>query len=593
LEGDLPKTGELHNTIDQLNDALVADLHYQLRYSLKAGFETYFRYAEESMLGDKDLSQQLRAELLSQLADERRYAIKQADSQRVDEIDQFMQQKVIPDGAVRWVKWFVHLQNRADKALEITGKLRKGAAHLLEHADELTRADLDCIEGYCQCLQGDIPAANKLLNEALVTRIEHLQDLQSEPIRFNAILARACNNLGYLGRVEGKFIRAEHYYAKAIPLWRFLRMPAQQATTINNHAYVLALLGQFNAARRQALDAYQLREDIGQAELIILSLCTRAEIEIYAGNYREAQVPAEEALRLAQKHDRRRGEGMARLAMAILSRFRSEPENALSVERRYEYLDRALQHSKRATDIFSKESPETERKIKALLEQGLTQREIYRLSLLKGTGDEELFSLSVAKVQSALDEAKVTQNWLLYADAFLSLCWVYYYHPKKRELLPGLLQEIDQIFDLHFPGYKITPDSSPVKNMDTVISAFSQLARMHVLRGILALDAFEKSGKEIPSPALTAAGQEFGIVFEYDALIARDFRDTIRAINLIYTRLKKYNQCEMLEIYKSLQSAPGNFLPSAKPFTDLLLWQLLEEHFGTFEVIQGLIKQPE
>jgi uridine kinase len=591
LEGDFSKANKLREAIDQRNDALVEDLHYQLRYSLETGFETYFCYAEESMLGDESLSQQLRAELLSLLADERRYAEKQGDQERIQEIDRFMQQKVIPDGAIRWVKWFVHLRSRSDKALEIISKLRTSAVRLLEHADELTKMDLDSYEGYSHALKGDdLPAADKLLNEKLIARIEKLPGLRNEPVHFNAVLARACNNLGYLARVEAKLIRAEHYYARAIPLWRFLKMPAQQAISVNNHAFALSLLGQHNTARRQAIDALQMRQELGLAGDIVLSLNTIAEIEIYAGNYREAQVHASEALSLAEKNTLPRPEGLACLTMATLSRFRSEPEHSPFAAKRHERLGRALEYSNRAYRIFSTKAPELERKIRALLEIGLAHRELYRLSLADGQDNVTLFIKAEKACQEALENAKSNKLWLLYLDAALSRCWLYYYHPQKRIDLPQILQSVSHEFDNYFPGYRISAAGYPSKGSDTVISVFTQLARMHTLAGILALENFESAGKQIPSQKLQEAAQQFSVAFEYDSLIARDFRDTIRASNLIYGRLKKYNPRELLEIYEGIRSALGDVLPQEKKHTELLFWQLLEEHFGTYEVIQKLAK---
>ncbi|MBU1662351.1 MAG: ATP-binding protein [Chloroflexi bacterium] len=570
-----------------LQDALVEDLHYQLLRDPTKGFQTYFRYAEEAVVAnDESLDMQLRGELLSVLIDDRQHADDQGDTIRFQEINHLLLAVVEPDAAIRWVKRMVS-RERYDDALRIVERLRDDAAHLIKAGGDLIKKDLDSWKGLVHVYEGKFEAASTILSDYFLKHLEVMEVPEIELLRWSAIVARAYNNYGYLARVRGQFILASNAYKKALPYWRYLGMEVEQANTLNNLAFVLGLQGDFDIARRQGRDALQMRKRLGPRGPVVLSLATLAEIEIYAGNYREARGYAEQALDLARLLGFRRGEGLARLSLAALSRFRAEPEQVESSTERKGLLNQSLEHSRKAYRIFTNEIPEPEREIRALYEEGVTLRQFCRRLLLEGLDIDEALSGAETRLQQAAGKARERGLWLPYLDASLGRAWLYYYARKNKQLL-DLLQSLEKEIEQELSEYKITKQRLPKREAKTVLGIFGQLARAHVLRGIQALDAYEASSKCLPSNDLEEAARQFTLTFEYDALIARDFWETTRAMNLIHGRLRAFNPREMLNIYEAVTRTPGEVLPEDILVEDLLFWDVLNEHFGPYEVWRRL-----
>jgi len=571
----------------RLQDALVEDLYYQLRYDLAAGFQAYFSYAEEAVwTNNESLDIQLRAELLNLLSDERRYAERQKDTIRILQIDRLMQEVVKPDAAVRWVKRLVS-RGRFDDAVRIAERLHADAASLIEAGGDLVKAELNSWEGLVYTYKGNVEIASRKINDDALKRLTEMEVPEENLLRWSAALAQAYNYSGYLARVQTQFIRASEAYHAALPHWRYLGMEVEQANTLNNLAYALSLRGEFDIARRQGMDALHLRERLGRQGPVVLSLTTLAEIEIYAGNYREAQGYAERALNLARLMSFRRGEGLALLALAALSRFQAEPEQVKTVTERRKLLDKSLECAREAGRVFTDEVPELEREIKAHYEEGLTLRELCRPPALEGVDRETVFSAAEERLVQAAGKAREHALWLLYLDASLGRAWLYYYM-NKREQIEELFKLLNQVVQEHFANYQISSRQFPERDATTVLGIFGQLARAHVLRGILSLDAYEVSSKQLPSKDMDEAAQQFTLAFEYDALMTREFRDTQRAANVIYGRLKKFNPRELSSIYDAVTRVPGQMLPADKQVKDLLFWAVLQEHLGPYEIHRRL-----
>ena len=571
-EAALPRVEEVIAARSRLQDALVEDLHYRLRRNAPQGFQTYFRYAEEAVAAyDESLDMQLQAELLGFLAE-------RDPSGQAEVVDGLRRAEVLADAAVRWIKRLVG-RGEYQRAQDVAQKLREKAAELLAPSGALAEAELDTWEGLVLAYLGRQEKAEPLLDKAITRLLRVPQELRSE--RWSGILARAYNNLGYCARIQEQITRSGTAYCQALPYWRHLAMKTEQANTLNNLAFVLSLQGKFPQARRQGRDALGLRERMGALGPMVLSLTTLAQIEIYAERYREARDHAQKALTLAQAANFRRGEGLARLALAALQRFWGEPEPMLTTQERQDLLKKSLEHSREALRIFTKEVQEPERAAKARYEQALTLREQCRL-LEPGDPDRVALAQQADELfEEVAKWAQESKRWNTYLDTRLGQAWMHYYLAS-----PDLQQRLDRIGqEIHtqLPDYLIQPTRWPGVVPTTALRIFSQLARYHILKGVLALDQGNHR----------AAGQQFALAFEYDRFIGEDFRDLNRGIDVVYDRLRKFNERELVEVFDGAEEALGTLLPQQVPGRierkeDLFFWQILENHFGAYHTFHQL-----
>ena len=585
-EGTLPDPTRVIKARVRLQDALVEDLHYRLRYDPLAGFSHYFRYANEALLvNDEILDMQLRTELFSVLSQEQSYAQRIDEREYLAELDALVQQMVIPDAAIRWVQRFT-LTLETDKALDLLQRLRTDQAGLIAHGGPLWQAELAAWESLAYTYKGDVQTAADLLSDERLMQLENLELPEAYHELWQAILARSYNNRGYLERVKGNPIDAATPYRKALLLWRSLRMQVAQADTLNNLAYVMSFRGAFDTARRYAIDALNLRQSLGQFLPVVLSLNTLAEIEIYAGRYQEAETYARRAMTVARPLAFLRGEGLARLSLATLMRYSADPDHIEKPAARLKQLQDSLEHAREAFRIFSAGIPEGERAMRALIEEGSTLREICRQGL-----DIELqpthAALADEKLRLAEQMAVDLRIWNGYLDAALGRAWLFHYI-QKEDHLAATLGEIEAFIQTHLEDYRISTSHFPGSGEDYVLGVFNQMARMHILLGVRGLQAYERAGRPAGTygaQLLAQAADEFTLTFEYNHFISDDFREIRRATNLVYNRLKSYSNQELLTVYEAVHSAPGRLIPASRSVDGLLFWQVLAESFGPYEAL--------
>lgn len=569
-EPGLPDFGEISDAMARLRDALADDLHYTLRRNALRGFDEYFLRAEEALsVGDEMLDIQLRAELLD-------FWRERDPKDEAEKIDGLRRSDSLADAAIRWIKRLI-AAGRYDDALAVAQQLRGDKKGLVEDGGPTALVELDVVEALLCIYKGELQRAEELLRQA-----EEDQKAMAVPpseVRWKILMGQLYNAWGYLRRVQGQFITAADMYWKALPYWRGLNMEAEQANTLTNLAFARALCGDFTTARIHAQDALGLRRRQGLPARVSLTLNTLAEIEIYAGQYREAEQYAQEALEIARQTQFRRGEGLAHLSLAACYRFMSEPP--CPAHERKELLEKSLEHSRKARETFYAEPKEPERMILAWYAAGVTHREFCRQPIPDGINAQEHAREAKQGLQQAMDLAKEEKGFrVLYLDAALGLAWMYYYTSQVEEL-ERHLQKIEKEIKLWFPSYLIAESSFPQVHNDTILGVFAQLARMHILKGVRAMDAFEHSKKQPPYDDLTQAVQEFALALEYDSLIAEDFRDKRRAIRLIHDRLKGLNVHELMTVYNAMTAMAQDFGREKK----WAFWQQLEALFGPYEVL--------
>jgi tetratricopeptide (TPR) repeat protein len=118
--------------------------------------------------------------------------------------------------------------------------------------------------------------------EKLKKKIEELEKMPQLPqsLAHDATLALARNHLGYIYRSTGRYIGAIQHYKQARSMWRTVKIEGEQANTLTNLAFALAMIGEFGDAWRQGLDARDLRLILGAPASMGLGLNTLAAIAI-------------------------------------------------------------------------------------------------------------------------------------------------------------------------------------------------------------------------------------------------------------------------------------------------------------------------
>lgn len=546
----------------RLEDALVEDLFYQLRWDAIEGFQTYFRYAEEAIATqDQSLDEQLRSELLGFLAERDPSGI-------AEEIDGLSRADVVADAAIRWVKRLVEAGQHSE-ALSIAQRLRKDLSTFTEGGTDLVQAELDTWEGLAYVYLGDYEEAQELLVRANKV-LRDLQDPELQLARFSAILARNYNNLGYFRRVQGQFIAASEAYRQALPYWRYVKMEADHANTLTNYAYALALIGSFDDARRNADDALDLRKKLGTRTPLVLAYNTKSCIEMLGAHYHEAEPFAKRALKLAQDIRFQRGEGLALLTLSDIHRFMAEDPD-LDQQAKQDLLENALSEAQKALTIFDTTS-EFERKIDALYHCGVAERQKCLLS-----HEEERSICAITALDYLEQVRKLTYeipSWFLYFDASLGKAWTYYY-TKDDQQLAFLLVELENQLHAHFGSYLITPGQKPRVYENTMVRMFGQISRWYVLQGVIAMDRGD----------LEKSSHCFTLALEHDTLIAPDGQGISRALNTIHSRLRKLNHRELLTVYESAAKTATDYGWSKE---QCRFWRELENTYGPYEVFRRL-----
>jgi tetratricopeptide (TPR) repeat protein len=525
---------------------------------------------------------QLRSELLTFLTEQELF-----DEDRT-KVDGLRFEDVIADAAVRWLKRYVET-GKLDEAISLASQLRNGAHHLIVGGGMLAQAELSTWEALARIYRGSREEKDYQKAETLlVTANQELTELAAPTeqfIRWSAIIARNYNNLGYLRRIQGQFIAASAAYRKALPHWRFVKLEAEHANTLTNLSFALALSGKFQEARRRVEDALNLRKKLGTRIPLALTYSTWAAIEIQAGSPWEAEPLAQSALNISQGLEFLRGTGLALLVLSEAHRFMSEKQD-LTIGEKRELLQDALSEANRALEIFSEEDQEPERRLSALYQRGVTLRQLSRVA--ESEVLESQYGIeAVEDLQKVRAIARENELWQKHLDASLGLAWTYYYQGSP-ETLSDFLNLLMEEIKLQFSSYLITKQQGPQITAGTVLDVFSQLGRLEVLQGVIAMNRFEAGEKKPTYPALREAVSHFTLAIAYDELVSESSQGIRRALNTILDQLKGLNAREMVAAFESIAE-------TAQAYDSIeeggRLWQELEESFGPYETHRRLASQ--
>lgn len=580
----------------RLDSALTEDLHYQLRRNASRGFNIYYRYAEEAVLGEnRSLDIELRAELLSFLAAKDPTG-KQATVAGLDRA------KINADGAIRWVKRrFMYYQNAA--AVQLVKTIRDEYPVLQK--DTLAYAELSVWEALATNFIS-LKAQDEVINR-LQEAIRSIKD-EAYSWRQIAILGRAYNSLGYTQRTKGAWYAAIAAYKKAILYSRSTKMNLEQASTLNNLAFARAEIGELDTANRQANDALIMRQGSGSRAQVAWSFNTFGQIALRESQFDRARAYAQKALTFFEQVNDQRGRGLALLTLAEAKRRYGQDRYNEATEK---MLQEAIEHAQEAQKLLTEEPI---RWLEATIELGCNYRsQVYYLRKIDVNFDvTEAADKSRQALSSASSKAKEIGTLYLEMDALINQAWLEYYlevyyrwmssdalEPQSKrartaagEACTVLLNKAEKLFPANYyivesSGKPQFDDDQKINGEDIIVPLFSRYGKLQLLRGQRAFNEFEHQRDNEKQPLketkehLHQAIEHYTLSLAYDNLIdKRPFRDKQRAKERIYERIKSLNPQELKEVFLALESAEQKYILGKSDMRNFL-----EEDFGSLETV--------
>lgn len=334
-------------TVEVRDRATVHAFYYTLQYDPLKAFEVeYLPWSERAIKGHKrSLEMQLRDELL-------RFLKEPANRQQAM-LQGLSPERVQQDSAIRWIKRFLMRQDpkRAirvaerlltlgplqyeslaallpEPVLSLTHEQEQQGRSLLEATDAFFWGHLLTFygEALAYISRADAPEqqAQRVLVKAILL-LEGNDNLASSHLSWfwRRITGRAWNTLGYLYRTYGHYRRALEAYNQA--LHYFTSGPEdEQADTLNNRAFLLALLGESEQSLASIDRAVAIRRRLAQPYPLALSYNTRGRIHALQGTFSFAQQECEEALRTFEALADPRGIGLTCNALGFILRLQGQ-----------------------------------------------------------------------------------------------------------------------------------------------------------------------------------------------------------------------------------------------------------------------------
>lgn len=244
----------------------------------------------------------------------------------------------------------------------------------------------------------------------------------------NKTLGRAYNTLGYLSRSYGHYGNALPAYQNALESFNNTDILDEQADTLNNVAFTLALLGASEQSINYVNRALRARQQLGQKYPLALSHNTRGIIYSLQGQHESGQRESQLALNIFEELESPRGIGLACNALGYIFRKQGEGwKSAQSTPSEAIFcFQQSIKHLERAEKVFSDEVSEPIRLWESLNEQGSLYREwgLLERGQQEVEKTQELYGKAVECQLKALEIAKKYRMRFQEADAYDDLAKV-------------------------------------------------------------------------------------------------------------------------------------------------------------------------
>lgn len=568
---------------------LTEDVYYRLKREPRNGFRWYYRYSREATLSrETEIDFRLEAVMLEYWTEQiTRHNGTKAEltvAENGKNGNGLERGQVLGIVAMRpTVRAWAENKYGTDEgeALWEAARLRREGQEILDLGAPNSEAILSVWEAYCLVTSNEVgQVPREKLDHALDTLrptlsadiADDLADFKSW--RTKAIVAFAYRVRGYLHSKRGELRSAVADYTEAARLWRDLTIEVEEAETLNDLGYVLALLGQFGDARALVADARNLRRELGPRYPVALSINTLANIDLFEGLYEGALKKADQSLKLFRAMKSDRGIGLAFLVLAEAKRRHSQTDEVPNPEDKVALLREARDYAQTAHKIFSEQVKELAHEISALIELGCIFRawvKIRRKSPSPRDPWEDHFAESVVLLRQAADRA-ANEFRHRRADALVNLAWLGFF-VNDEKLMEEAAQDAKTAIP---PEYYINPATGKPDIGDEQAQAvlWSQIGKLYVLDGHRAFSFWEREHEKpddqrntaIIRKALELAAEYYTLGLAHDELLSHDYRDLRRAQDEIYNNFKRLNARELTIVAKIVKQTEGtNNLLHDKP----------------------------
>jgi hypothetical protein len=369
---------EFATTPEEHENLLIALLYYELQVDAYVGYHRCYARWDEVAIRSHEIGfdMRLRDEMLRfvdrYINPHSPYAARRV-SARIE------QAEIDRDSAVRWVKRY---RSRADisKALQVAQDIRTSTNSTFAWDvvdDPIYKAEL--LVAWAKTLAYGAPEQEAI--DLLSQAIQYLEvdgDWNADQRWWQAeILARAYNDLGYLYRVRGHYGLALGAYKRALPYLTEtetqsrLLLPhyssddiaEEQATTLNNLAFLLTQLGRVAPALNHVEQALAIRTKISERYKdrkyreypLALSHNTRGRIYTFQNHPMWGERECRIALATCESLQDARGIGLCCNAVGLALRKRGDQWkiDAYTPEESEKFFKEAAEHFLRAAGIFS------------------------------------------------------------------------------------------------------------------------------------------------------------------------------------------------------------------------------------------------
>lgn len=359
---------------DARQDVTVELLYYEHQKNAHDGYHKYYaRWDEEAIKGhETGFDMRLRDEGLRFMD---RYTNPNSPFFTTRVSDTVSRAEIDRDCAVRWVKRYL-ARGQFEKAIQVAQNVRHNTDPVFNWDtvdDPLYKAGL--LTAWAEALTYTGVSENEI-HEKLDDVINYLSDGRdwNEDQRWwrARILGRAHDRIGYLHRTRGRYGLALEQYKRALPYYAEANIPDERATTLNNLAFLLALLGRVRLARNHVDQALEIRKNLGRKYPLALSLNTRGLIHVLEDHPMWGERDCRDALRMCEELGDPRGIGLAHMGLGLALRKRGDQWklDVYTPKEAEGFFRAGEEHLKKAADIFTEAVPEPIRLWEAYNELG-------------------------------------------------------------------------------------------------------------------------------------------------------------------------------------------------------------------------------
>lgn len=443
---------------------LVERMSYALRADPVLGYKQYFELSEEAFnVGRMDYESQIRTEFLSwwNFQDPPKSGL---HKYRQQALAAGMDEKIInADFALRVVQReynrFSPDTTRAERMRHIVSLVENILKQTIEKqftpprfAEILLAVYSDTASGHLAQKEEDIESVRKSFG-GHIRELEQLYETSTsekpdiyEPNEFSLqtflilnALAFAYYEQGFFERNHGNHGSAIKSYTRSLFPYRELKFEINQARSLNDKAYVLAMVGDSDSAETAIQDALNLRRRLGFSFLIALSYNTLGIVRTMGERPITAVLYCDYALRIFQELGHDFGQMIAYRALSEAYR-RSAEYAQYDQTRQLQLMDHALEASKAAYILAKKLLTEEDFQFADLLDEcGCAYRDLARFRFANNDLISDRYQDAYEKSKSSFEQAIQIASRLPSAhnhqvDSMINLAYLCFYQIFQEKL---------------------------------------------------------------------------------------------------------------------------------------------------------------